>query len=146
MATTPYDGHGVRFEYPENWECEVTEEGSVTTVAIHSTDGPAFALVTLDKSLPDPDEVVGQAVEVMREEYPSLETTPAADSLAGHSAAGVDVEFFSLDVANSCAIRCVSTDRRTILVFGQWSDVEGEEPSDVVAAVRRSLRETDADA
>jgi hypothetical protein len=140
-----YDDHGVRFEYPEGWDVEVTDEGTVTTVALHSTNGPAFTVVTLDDSCPAPAEVADQALEVMREEYPELDAYPALETIGGHRAVGHDVEFFALDVTNACAIRCFRTDRRTVLLFGQWSDLEDEDAGSVLTAVRRSFEETDAD-
>jgi hypothetical protein len=145
MAAT-YDDHGIRFQYPDDWEVEVTDEESVTTVAVHSPGGLAFALVTVDDSRPAPATVADQALEAMREEYPGLDAAPALETIGGHRAVGHDVEFISLDMTNTCAIRCFRTDRRTVLVFGQWSDLEGEESEAALAAVRRSLEETDADA
>ena len=145
MAVSIYDDNGVRFEYPDGWEVEVTEEGSATTVALHATTGPAFTLVTLDESRPDPDMVADQALEVMREEYPGLDASPARETVGDHNAVGHDVEFFALDLVSSCSIRCFRTDRRTVLLFGQWSDVDGNEVTDALAAVRRTFEETDPD-
>ena len=145
MATT-YDDLGVRFRYPDGWQVEVSDDGgSVTTVAIQSPTGPAFALVTIDDSRPDPNEVADGSLDVMREEYPVLDAEAARETIGGHPAVGHDIEFFSLDVANACAIRCFRTDRRTVLVFGQWSDLEGAEAEDAVAALRRSFEETDVE-
>jgi hypothetical protein len=141
--TGTYDDCGIRFRYPEDWDVEVMGEGTVTTVAVHSPGGLAFALVTVDDDRPAPDEVAEQALEAMREEYPSLDAVPARETIGGHHAIGHDVEFISLDLANACAIRCFRTDRRTVLLFGQWSDLEGEDTGNVLAAVRRSLEETD---
>ncbi|MFO0950237.1 MAG: hypothetical protein U0835_03620 [Isosphaeraceae bacterium] len=137
-----YDDHGVRFRYPDDWEIEVTDEGSVRTVALHSSTGPAFALVTMDDTRPDPADVADQALEAMREEYPQFDASPASESFAGHEAVGHDVEFFALDVPTYCAIRCFRTDRRTVLVFGQWPDDETDE-GDGLESVRRSFEETD---
>jgi hypothetical protein len=144
--TGTFDDHGIRFQYPEDWELEQTDEGSVTTVAIHSPGGLAFALVTVDGDRPAPAELVDQALEAMREEYPGLDAAPALETINGHRAVGHDVEFISLDMTNTCAIRCFRTDRRTVLLFGQWSDLEGEDAGAVLAAVRHSLQETDVDA
>ena len=47
-----YEDHGIRFEYPGDWELEVTDDGPVTTVALQSPGGLAFALVTTDDSRP----------------------------------------------------------------------------------------------
>jgi hypothetical protein len=144
MAGT-FDDLGIRFEYPEGWELEVTDEGAVTTVSLHSPEGPAFALVTVDESCPDPGEIADEVLQAMREEYPGLDASPAAESIGGHEAVGHDVEFISLDMTNTCAIRCFRTPRRTVLVFGQWSDLEGQDVGPALETVRRSLEETDQD-
>lgn len=141
--TGTFEDCGILFRYPEDWELDVTEEGALTTIALHSTTGPAFALVTLDETRPDPGEVLQQALEVMRDEYPELDATPARESIGGYPAQGHDVEFFSLDMTSTCAIRCLQTHRRTVLFFGQWSDIEGDEAGEILADLRRSFEETD---
>ena len=144
MALTVFDDHGVRFEYPEDWEVEETGDGDVTTVALNAPDGLAFALVTIDETRPAPAEVADLALQAMREEYPALDATPALETIAGQKAVGHDVEFISLDLTNACAIRAFRTPRRTVLFFNQWSDVEDEIVTDLLTAVRRSFEETDA--
>lgn len=138
-----FDDCGVRFAYPGAWQVEVSDEGPVTTVALHSPSGPAFALVTFDESCPAADAMADQALEVMREEYPELDSVPAWESIGGHEACGHDLEFLSLDMTNSCTIRCFRTDRRTVLLFGQWSDLEDDQVSSVLDTVRASFEETD---
>jgi hypothetical protein len=139
-----YEDHGIRFEYPGDWELEVTDDGPVTTVALQSPGGLAFALVTTDDSRPAPAEVADEALTAMREEYPNLDATPALETINSHNAVGHDVEFISLDMTNTCAIRCFRTPRRTVLVFGQWSDLD-EDSEDLIRDVRRSLEETDGE-
>ena len=139
-----YDDHGIRFEYPVDWELEVTDDGPRTTVAVQSPGGLAFALVTLDETRPAPAELADEALAAMRDEYPQLDAAPALETIDGHRAVGHDLEFISLDLVNSCAIRCYRTPRRTVLVFGQWSDLEGDEPEALLRAVRGSLEETDS--
>ncbi|MBV8607864.1 MAG: hypothetical protein JO034_10440 [Singulisphaera sp.] len=139
-----YEDHGIRFEYPGEWELEVTDDGPVTTVALQSPGGLAFALVTTDDSRPAPAEVADEALSAMREEYPDLDATPTLETINGHNAVGHDVEFISLDMTNTCAIRCFRTPRRTVLVFGQWSDLD-EDSEDLIRDVRQSLEETDGE-
>ena len=139
-----YEDHGIRFEYPGEWELEVTDDGPVTTVALQSPGGLAFALVTTDDSRPAPAEVANEALSAMREEYPNLDATPTLETINGHNAVGHDVEFISLDMTNTCAIRCFRTPRRTVLVFGQWSDLD-EDSEDLIRDVRQSLEETDGE-
>jgi hypothetical protein len=144
MAVNFYDDNGIRFEYPDDWEIEDSQEGPVTTIALQSSEGPAFAIITVDDTMPTIEEVSEAAVEALRDEYPALDATPVSETFAGFPGIGYDIEFISLDMTNACSTRCVRTPRRTILVFGQWSDLEGDEPGDVVRAIRRSLAETDA--
>jgi hypothetical protein len=139
-----FDDCGVRFAYPRGWQVEVTEEDEVITVSVHSPSEPAFALVTLDPRRLDADEVADNALEVMREEYPDLDATPAQGQVAGYPSTGHDAEFFALDVTNACAIRCFRTPRRTVLLFSQWSDIAGDDAADVLDTLMSSFAETDA--
>ena len=104
-----YEDRGIRFEYPGDWELEVTDEGPLTTVAVQAPGGLAFALVTVDDSCPAPADVADQALEALREEYPVLDAVPALEAINGYHAVGHDVEFISLDMTNSCTIRCFRT-------------------------------------
>jgi hypothetical protein len=139
-----YDDRGIRFEYPDDWELDVSDDGPRTAVTVQSPAGPAFALVAVDDSLPSPREMVDEALAALEEEYPGLDAVPASDAIAGHEAVGFDVEFFSLDMTNSCVVRSFQTPRRTVFLMAQWSDVEGDETRDALAALRRSLEETDS--
>jgi hypothetical protein len=143
--TEVYAERGVRFEYPSDWELEVTDDGPLTTVAVQAPGGLAFALITVDDSCPAPAEVADQALQALREEYPVLDAAPALETIHGHPAVGHDIAFISLDMTNSCSIRCFRTPRRTVLLFGQWSDLVSEESDTILGAVRRSFEETDGE-
>jgi hypothetical protein len=144
--TAVYEDHGIRFQYPQNWDLEVSDDGpDRTTVALQAPGGLAFALVTIDDSCPPADELADEALEAMRAEYPALDAVPATETIAGHQAIGHDIDFISLDMTNSCAIRCYRTPRRTVLIFGQWSDLDEENSEALIRAVRSSLEETDED-
>jgi hypothetical protein len=143
VATEVYDDHGVRFEYPSDWELEVSDDGPTTTVSVEAPGGLAFALVRTDESRPDPSSVADEALEAMRQEYPDLDAVPAIETIHEHCASGHDVEFFSLDFTNAATIRCFRTPRRTILILGQWSDLGAEQLPDLVRSVFRSIEETD---
>jgi hypothetical protein len=143
VAAEVYEDHGVRFAYPSSWSVEVTDEGDVTTVDLQHPGGIAFVLVRTDESRPDPADLADQALEAMREEYPDLDAFPAMETLNEHRAIGHDVEFFSLDITNAASIRSFRTARRTVLVFGQWSDLGENDLGEVVRGVFRSLDELD---
>jgi len=138
-----FEDHGLRFDYPSAWEVEVTDHGPVLTVALQDPSGLGFALITTDDSRPDPADVADAALEAMREEYPELDASPAMETINDHCATGHDVEFFALDMTNAASIRCFRTPRRTVLAFGQWSDVGEAELPELIRGVFRSIEDTD---
>jgi hypothetical protein len=141
VITAVYEDHGIHFEYPSDWQLEVSEDGPVTTVEVEAPSGLAFAWVRADESCPDPASVADEWLEAMRQEFPDLEAVPALDTIQDHCATGHDVEFFSLDITNGATIRCFRTPRRTVLVFGQWSDLGGADLPDLIRGVFRSVEE-----
>ena len=143
MTVETYEDHGLRFDYPSAWEVEVTDHGPVLTVALQDPSGLGFALITTDESRPDPADVADAALEAMREEYPELDASPAMETINDHCATGHDVEFFALDMTNAASIRCFRTPRRTVLAFGQWSDVGEAALPDLIRGVFRSIEDTD---
>ena len=145
MNVQIYDEDGVRFEYPPHWELEVSDQGEVRTVAVQDPDGLGFALITTDESCPDPAEVSESALEAMRDEYADLESTPVLETIGEHAATGHDLEFFALDMTNAAVIRCFRTPRRTVLAFGQWSDIGEADLPDQIRDVLRSIDDADAD-
>jgi hypothetical protein len=139
VITRNYEGHGVRFAYPADWDFEETDDEN--TVEVQAPGGLAFVLVRSDESCPDPASVAGEVLDAMREDYPDLEAAPAMETIDGHHATGYDVEFFSLDLTNGAAIRAFRTPERTVLVFGQWSDVGSDDFPDIIRSVVRSVEE-----
>lgn len=139
-----FEDHGVRFEYPSDWEIEVTDDGEITTVSLQSPGRPAFALVTLDESMPEPEDVAEEVLDTMREEYPGLDVSPVREKIAGHQVVGHDLDFISLDMTSVCQIRAFRTNQRTVLVFGQWSDFEDEPARAAMGVLQASFEETDA--
>lgn len=144
MSVAFFDEFGIRFEYPIDWELEVDDDGTRQVISLQSPENPAFLMVTLDEDRPPPAEVADEALAAMQAEYPDLEARPVLEVLDGHRAVGHDLDFFSLDLASSCAIRCFRTPRRTVLIFAQWTDVDDDEAEAQIRALRRSLEETDA--
>lgn len=143
MTIETYEGHGVRFQYPFEWELEETEDGDATTVEVQAPGGLGFALVRTDESCPDPAGVADEVLEAMRAEYPELDVAPALESRDGRHATGYDVEFFSLDITNAAAIRSYRTETHTVLLFGQWSDIGDDDLPDLIRRVLFSVEEVE---
>jgi hypothetical protein len=139
-----FDDFGIRFEYPLDWELEVSDDGDQATVSVQAPGGLAFALIRLDAARPAPAELADEALAAMRAEYPGLDAEPALETIDGQKAIGHDLEFLSLDLVNACVIRCFQTPRRTVFVFEQWTEHEGDEYEMQLRAVCASIAETDA--
>jgi hypothetical protein len=147
MRSSQFDDLGIRFDYPADWEVEVLDDdGERSSVSVQSPNGLAFAIISLDRTRRDPDELADEAFEAMKAEYPHLDAIQVLETIDGHRAIGHDIEFLSLDMTNACIIRSFRTPIRTVLIFTQWSDleVEGDDLTDTMAAIRGSFEETDA--
>jgi hypothetical protein len=115
----------VSFRYPENWTLEREEGENGWTVSLQSP-ATAFAVLRLDEDMPDTQQVAETALEALRSEYPNLEAEAQVDTLAGQMAVGHDIHFFSFDFTNTCWTRSIYTDRGTLLVMWQVTDLDLE--------------------
>ena len=130
---------GVSFHYPDNWTLELEEADGGWTVTLQSKE-TAFFVITLDATMPAPEEMAKTALEALRSEYPELEADSAVDMLAGEVAVGHDIQFFSLDLANTVWTRCLYCAAGTLLVYWQMNDLELPTMEPVVRAVCASLQ------
>jgi hypothetical protein len=131
--------HGIRFQYPENWQLEQDEIESGWFVSVQSPE-TAIWMLSVRQDEPDPEELVRQSLNDLRESYADLEAEPAHSSLAKYKADGYDVRFFSFDLTNTCSLRSFRSDLGTILVMYQFTDLETEKQAPVLRAICASLR------
>jgi hypothetical protein len=136
-----FEGQGLRFSYPENWSLEQSETQQGWSVTVQSP-GTAFLLINVDAARPSVQQMLDAAVAALREDYPEVELEPAQERIAGHVARGLDVQFFSLDLVNSCWIRSFRLADRTILILCQATDLELATAEPVLNAMRASLELT----
>ena len=134
-----FDEDGVSFRYPDDWtlEREETEDGWTATLQSKET---AFLVVTLDRRMPEPEQMVETALEALKSEYPGLEADPALDMLAGEMAVGHDIQFFSFDLPNTAWTRSLYCGAGTLLVYWQANDLELEATEPVLKAITGSLK------
>jgi hypothetical protein len=130
---------GVSFRYPANWKLEREETADAWSVLVQSP-ATTFLMLTCDPGLPTPAEMAETALEALRSEYQDLEAESQIETLAGQMALGYDVWFFSLDLTNTCWIRCFYCEAGTVLVLCQSSDLDLETNEPVLRAICASLR------
>ena len=66
-------------------------------------------------------------------------TIPQVDTLAGQMAVGHDIQFFSLDLTNTCWTRSIDSAAGVVLVLCQTNDLELEQYEPVLRAICASL-------
>src|SRR5262245_63441268 len=137
MIAEFHDG-GISFRYPESWRLEREETDQGWTVSLQSP-GTAFMMVCLREDMPSTDCLADAALATLREDYPELEADECVDSVAGQPAVGHDIQFFSLDLTNTCWTRSFYTSRGTMLVLCQTNDLELEKNEPVLRAICASL-------
>ncbi len=138
-----YEREGIRFQYPENWRVETSESAEGWSVAVHSPQ-TAFMLLTVSRDRPPVEETLETTLSALREDYPDLESEESTERIAQHRAQGRDVQFFSMDLTNSCWLRSFRTSATTILILSQTSDLELELMEPVLRAIRASLEVADS--
>jgi hypothetical protein len=137
--TAQFREDGIRFLYPENWEMDRQDTDAGWTVSVQSP-GTAFFLVSYDREMPDTELMADTALEALRSEYPGLESDAAVESLAGQPAIGHDVQFFSLDLTNTCWLRSFYSHSGTVLVMWQANDLELDRMGPVLRAMCASIQ------
>jgi hypothetical protein len=133
-----FEGAGLRFRYPENWHLEESRSEDGWSISLQSPE-TAFVLINVYEDRPDVKTVLETTLAAMREDYPDLEAVDAVERIARHRAVGHDIQFFSLDLTNSCWTRSFRTARQTVLILCQASDLELEYMEPVLRAIRASL-------
>jgi hypothetical protein len=138
-----YEEDGICFSYPSNWTLEREESESGWTILLQSP-GTAFVTITLDSDMPPVEQVAQETLDTLRGDYPDLEAEAVVETLAGQMAIGHDIQFFSLDLTNTCYTRSFYCDMGTVLVLSQTNDLELEEIEPIFRAIWGSLTVEDS--
>lgn len=136
-----FERDGLSFQYPENWTLSREPYGSGWSVTVQSP-ATAFLTLTLDEGSPGMGELADTALEAMRSEYKELDAAPVGQTLSGRPVVGYDIEFFSLDLTNTCLIRSFATSAGTVLIVAEVTDLE-EQNLAVLRAICASIRVVD---
>jgi hypothetical protein len=137
-----FEKDGIRFRYPENWRLESEETGNGWTVTLQSP-ATAFLMLSLDLDMPPTEQVAETTLVALREEYPELEADEYVDAVAGQPAIGHEIQFFSLDLTNTCWTRSFYAGGGTVLLMWQINDLELEENEPVLKAICASMEVDD---
>lgn len=143
MELKRYAGHGLRFDYPADWQLTEEEQEGEWTVSLQ-TPGTAFWSATILPDAPEPDDVMEAALDAYRSEYPNVDIYRREELIADGPSASVDLEFVCFDWVAYAALRAVQGIERTLLVLYQGNDLEGDEVRDQLDDVTKSLAMADS--
>lgn len=133
-----YEEHGVRFEYPDNWELSHEHHDEDFSVTVES-EGTAFWMLSVLQGRPVAEDVIEAALESFRGEYDPVDVYESEDSICMLPTVARDVDFYELEMVNRASLRVCETDSTTIFVLLQMSDTEREEAEPLLKAITDSL-------
>lgn len=133
-----YDEHGVRFEYPDNWELSHEHHDDDFSVTLES-ETTAFWMLSVLHGRPIAEDVIEAALESFRSEYEPVDVYESEDRICMLPTVAKDVDFYELEMVNRASLRACESDSTTIFVLSQMSDTEREEVAPVLKAITESL-------
>lgn len=133
-----YQSHGVRFEYPDDWEIIEQQDAQEVAITVQSPE-TSFWLLTVFFDRPDPEKIAEAALDAFRQEYEDLDIYESDDNICDEDAVAWDLEFRAMEVYNSAWVRTFQTDQFSALVLYQANDLELEDTADTMRGMTRSL-------
>tara|TARA_R110002072_G_scaffold303141_1_gene495734 strand:- start:55385 stop:55960 length:576 start_codon:yes stop_codon:yes gene_type:complete len=133
-----YEEHGIRFEYPDNWELSHEHHDEDFSVTIES-EGTAFWMLSVLQGRPVAEDVIEAALESFRMEYEPVDVYESQDSICLLPTVAKDVDFYELEMVNHARLLACETDSTTIFVLLQMSDTERAGAEPLLKAITESL-------
>jgi len=133
-----YQGHGIKFRYPSEWEVSEQQEGPQFSITV-SSPATAFWTLSLFADCPEPDDVVEAVLDAFREEYDEMDEYPSDARVGKRQTVGRDIDFVCLDRLNSAGVRAFRARQFTVMVLYQHTEVEREETGPILEMMTRSL-------
>jgi hypothetical protein len=138
-----FEGHGIRFEYPDDWILHEQSSPDELTLTIHSPD-TSFWSLTLLFDRPEPRRVIDSVLDTFREEYAEIDVYPSDDRLSNQPTESYDLDFVCHELIGSAFLRALAAPEFTLLVLYQGADLELDETQPLLEKVSKSLSwETD---
>ncbi|TWU23626.1 hypothetical protein [Bythopirellula polymerisocia] len=134
-----FDKLGICFEYPENWSVEIQEDTPGNEQVVLSSSHTAFWQLSKQPAETELEPLFDEALAALRAEYQEMDVEPTEEILEGHLIVGYTVNFFLLDLTNTCWIKGIETPEANFLLIAQAEDREFEEVHRVFEAMLASV-------
>lgn len=142
MAT--FSTRSIEFAHPANWRRSVEDVGDGAIIDLQSA-GVTFALVNIFDASYSPEELVENALSVLREEHPGIEAEEQLD-FEKEDELEMECTFLSLDTVSYCWLRSWRIADRVVLVMVQTIEPEAKLSEPIFRAICRSIRFVDGSA
>ena len=133
-----FEGHGIRFEYPDDWILHEQSSPEEFTLTVQSPN-TSFWSLTLLFDRPDSQRVIDSALEVFQEEYTEIDVYPSDVRLNDQPTVACELDFVCHELIGSAFLRAVAAPDCTLLVLYQGADLELDELQPVLEKITRSL-------
>jgi hypothetical protein len=134
-----FNSLGISFQYPDNWTLDDSDARLGRKSVTVYEPGGAFWSVTIHVGHADPSKVSAAVVDVMKQEYDSLEAEPREETIAGRNLLGFDLAFYCLDLTSTAWIRSLRVAKTTYTILCQAEDREFEKFRLVFLAMTTTL-------
>lgn len=155
MTTLPiimpasFDQFGIRFDYPDNWTVESSEDDNSNAQVVVSGPQTAFWQLSKHPAGTELEPLFDEVLAALRSEYEEIEVEPEDEVVEGRMVRGFSVNFFYLDLTNTCWLRGFETPEANYLLVCQAEDREFAQVELVframLASVLRNLAAGDED-
>ena len=140
--TAVYDKLGLKFMYPETWK--LTDSGDESLpheITVDSPDGAAMWSVHIYPQESQPDQLLAQTLDSLRETYPDLELSGVDEDEASSEGAveGSEALFYCLDFLVRVRLQIFQSEQHQVLAWYQAEDREFEKMELVFKAMTTSL-------
>lgn len=133
-----FEGHGIRFEYPDDWILHEQSAAEEITLTVHSPD-TSFWSLTLIFDRPDPRRVIDAILETFREEYSEIDVYPSDVRLGDQPTESCELDFVCHDLIGSAFLRAAVAPEFTLLVLYQGADLELDDTQPLLEKINNSL-------
>jgi hypothetical protein len=133
-----FEGHGIRFEYPEDWILHEQSSAEEITLTVQSPDSSFWSL-TLMLDRPDPRRVLDTVLETFREEYSEIDIYPSEVRLGDQPTESCELDFVCHELIGSAFLRAVAAPDFTMLVLYQGADMELDDTQPLMEKINKSL-------
>lgn len=145
LMDSVFEGHGIRFEYPDDWILHEQSTPEEITLTVHSPD-TCFWSVTLLLDRPEPQRVIESALDAFREEYTEIDVYSGDERLNELPTIACELDFVCHDLISSAFLRAIVAANFTVLVLYQGADLELDTLQTLLEKITASLKwEIDSD-